>query len=174
MKKRGIFETCIKSNFYVRHYSNTGTKLQRGRTGESPAVISMLDIDLVHSDPLLFISPNSFKMCTKNDRQVAYSRPFYLYVLKDPFTLEIRYIGITNNPKKRERDHRTSFAPSMYGNNNAIINWKEMLRVNGAVPIFEIIKRFSTYEAAHRMENILINSLSENTFNVSGKKTVSR
>lgn len=164
-----IFESCTKSNFYVKRFSDTETNLQAGRTGESPAVISMLDIDLVHSDPALFVSSNSNIMCAKKNHKgssEAYKRPFYLYVLRDPLTREIRYVGITNNPRKRERDHRTSFAQDVELSNPGMFQWKTILKRENAYPLFELIKKFPDYYSAHSMEVKIIVSLGDKVLNI--------
>ncbi len=163
------FVSCTESFFYEKHFTNTGTKLQEGRTGESPAVISVLDIDLVHSDPSLFISQNPSTMCTKKERHPAYNRAFYLYVLRDPFTRKIRYVGIMSNPKKREKEHRTAFCEGMYAKEGSFLQWKEHLRLLNTYPFFEVIKKFSTYELAHSMEVKLINSLGDDILNIANK-----
>jgi hypothetical protein len=59
----------------------------------------------------------------------------YLYVLKDPRTSEVRYVGKTPTPEKRARQHR---CPNSSGN-LGLMMWKQELKALGLVPTFEVI-----------------------------------
>jgi len=57
---------------------------------------------------------------------------FYIYTLSDPNTGEVRYIGCTVNPKKREYNHGKEKQGKRY-------KWIESLAQKGQKPIFKII-----------------------------------
>lgn len=61
----------------------------------------------------------------------------YIYSLMDPRTLEIRYVGKTNNPKERMRAH---ISPHVYmRHNNAKCIWIEELKAAGLRPIMQVL-----------------------------------
>lgn len=60
-------------------------------------------------------------------------RRWWIYVLKDPTSGEVRYVGKTENPRKRFINHRCGHS----GRHCA--NWIKSLRARGLVPTFEII-----------------------------------
>ena len=63
----------------------------------------------------------------------------YIYILKDPNTDEIRYVGKTNNIKARLKDHiRKSKLSKTHKN-----NWIQSLLVKNQVPIIEIIEEIT-------------------------------
>jgi len=57
----------------------------------------------------------------------------FIYVLKDPTTGEIRYVGKTNNPKTRLTKHCAE-----KGRNHRV-HWIQRLKLLGQVPVFEIL-----------------------------------
>jgi hypothetical protein len=67
----------------------------------------------------------------------------FIYALKDPETGEIRYIGKTNNPKKRMSSHlspeKSKSLPS--------IRWVLKLRKQNKKPIMEIIEETDDWES---------------------------
>jgi hypothetical protein len=61
----------------------------------------------------------------------------YIYVLIDPRTLEVRYVGKTNNPKERMRAH---ISPHIYmRHNNKKCIWMEELKSAGLRPIMQVL-----------------------------------
>jgi group I intron endonuclease len=65
----------------------------------------------------------------------------YIYCLKDPNTLEIRYIGKSNNPNKRFIQHKIdskNYKIKFYKN-----NWINQLLNIGLEPILEILEQVS-------------------------------
>lgn len=69
----------------------------------------------------------------------------YIYCLIDPRTLEVRYVGKTNNPKERIRAH---ISPHIYmRNNNKKCIWIEDLKRNGLKPIMSILTTCSEKES---------------------------
>lgn len=61
----------------------------------------------------------------------------YIYILIDPITLEIRYVGKTNNPKKRMRAH---ISPHVYmRHNNKKCIWIEELKALGLRPVMQVM-----------------------------------
>jgi len=63
----------------------------------------------------------------------------FIYVLKCPLSGEVRYVGKSNNPDERYKDHlNRSRDGGTYKR-----NWINSLRKNNLKPIFEIIKEVS-------------------------------
>ena len=66
----------------------------------------------------------------------------FIYILIDPITLEIRYVGKTNNPYQRFRHHLVSSAnPKSHKR-----NWINSLREEGLKPIMQIIDEVEEIE----------------------------
>jgi hypothetical protein len=61
----------------------------------------------------------------------------YIYVLKDPITNEIRYVGKSINPHDRCRKHISE--AKLTGANNHRVNWIKSLLNDGLKPTMEII-----------------------------------
>lgn len=63
----------------------------------------------------------------------------YIYILKDPNTDEIRYVGKTNNIKNRLKDHiRKSKLSKTHKN-----NWIQSLLIKNQEPVIEIIEEIT-------------------------------
>jgi predicted GIY-YIG superfamily endonuclease len=60
----------------------------------------------------------------------------FIYVLKDPVSNEIRYVGKSNNPKERYKSHKNP-AHKITTHTH---NWIMMLRSKGLDPVIEIIR----------------------------------
>lgn len=60
----------------------------------------------------------------------------FIYALICPSSNEVKYIGKSNNPERRLRDHQTDFRGHEY--NKAM--WFRQMRNNGTKPILEIIE----------------------------------
>ncbi len=60
----------------------------------------------------------------------------YIYTLTDPIDLKIKYIGKTNNIKRRLKQH---MLPSCLKFKNYKNNWLKKLKSNGTKPIIEIL-----------------------------------
>ena len=60
----------------------------------------------------------------------------YIYGLKDPRTNEIRYVGKTNNPRRRLEFHL-----AMKDVNRHKVNWLEDLKRDGAKPVMVILEQ---------------------------------
>jgi len=82
----------------------------------------------------------------------------YIYSLKDPITLEIRYVGQTNNIERRFRDHISS---SINDRNNKYnthkSRWIRKLINNGYEPIIEVIDQCVTVDESNSLERFYIN-----------------
>jgi len=61
----------------------------------------------------------------------------YIYALIDPRTMEVRYIGQTNNPKERMRAHTSPHVYMKTNNRKAI--WTEELKAEGLKPIMDVL-----------------------------------
>lgn len=59
----------------------------------------------------------------------------FIYILKCPITDEVRYVGKTNNPNERYKNHLNK----LHGEGTHKRNWINSLRNKGLKPIFEII-----------------------------------
>jgi len=66
----------------------------------------------------------------------------YIYILIDPLTNQIRYIGKANNPKERYKNHKNRCRDK----NTHKRNWMNKLRLKGLYPEIEIIDRVLTSE----------------------------
>lgn len=71
----------------------------------------------------------------------------YIYILKDPQTNEIRYVGQTVNPLKRKYSHRSKLKGKNYLN-----NWLVSLFAAGFKPEFHIIAETFNNELANILE----------------------
>ena len=74
---------------------------------------------------------------------------YYLYILKDPNTYEVRYVGMTRNPKTRLAVHIRS---AKYHTCNPKETWIHGLILNGQKPIMEVIEtcQLGTWEVRER------------------------
>ena len=66
----------------------------------------------------------------------------YIYILIDPLTNQIRYIGKANNPQERYKNHKNRCRDK----NTHKRNWMNKLRLKGLYPEIEIIDRVLTSE----------------------------
>lgn len=58
----------------------------------------------------------------------------WIYTLSDPETFQIRYVGKTNNLKRRYATHTTSFHSKSH-----VVNWIKSLKSRGLKPIMEVL-----------------------------------
>lgn len=65
------------------------------------------------------------------------SKIFYLYILRDPNTNEVRYVGKTGNPKVRLSTH---IRAAKYHARNPRETWIHGLILNGQEPAMEILE----------------------------------
>ena len=65
---------------------------------------------------------------------------FYIYVLIDPRSGAVRYVGATNNPRRRLATHKS--APHSY----PLIAWHDELRVLGLSPILLVVDEVGVHE----------------------------
>lgn len=66
----------------------------------------------------------------------------YIYILIDPLTNQIRYVGKANNPQERYKNHKNRCRDK----NTHKRNWMNKLRLKGLYPEIEIIDRVLTSE----------------------------
>jgi len=81
---------------------------------------------------------------------------FYVYVLKHPITQEIRYVGLTNNPKRRFYAHYSTKKKTYTS------NWVFSLRKENLKPIMEIVFETDSEETCKQKETELIDFYSKN------------
>lgn len=84
------------------------------------------------------------------------SSKFYVYVLKHPITQEIRYVGLTNNPKRRFYAHYSTKKKTHTS------NWVFSLRKENLKPIMEIVFETFSEEICKQKEIELIEFYSKN------------
>lgn len=66
------------------------------------------------------------------------NKPIYIYVLKHPLTEEVRYVGKTNNLKKRLESHLAK--ANEFKGRRKVINWVQSIVADGMQPIIESIE----------------------------------
>ena len=71
----------------------------------------------------------------------------FIYVLKDPDTKIVCYVGKTNNPTKRLSSHRN---PGKKSQNLPSVRWNRKLKELGKAPIMEIIEETDDWEACEK------------------------
>lgn len=81
----------------------------------------------------------------------------YIYALRDPFTLDRRYIGKAKNPCDRYRKHMMPYylRPDTYKN-----RWLRKLIRAGVSPVLEILCEVEEWEDANKIERDFIRWLS--------------
>lgn len=81
----------------------------------------------------------------------------YIYTLSDPKTLEVRYIGQTNNINRRFNDHLSSSVnENNYSYNTHKSNWIRKILMGGDKPIINIIDECETLEESNYLEKYYI------------------
>lgn len=85
----------------------------------------------------------------------------FIYALQDPITLEIRYIGKSNNPKQRLKAHCN---PARFTSTHKF-NWIQSLRKKGLKPIMIVVDEVSIDEW-HYWERYWIEQMAQWGFNL--------
>jgi hypothetical protein len=70
----------------------------------------------------------------------------FIYVLKDPDTGDVRYVGKTNNPAKRMSGHMAAQSDR----NLPSVRWVRSLKTNNKKPVMEIIEETDDWEICER------------------------
>lgn len=84
----------------------------------------------------------------------------YIYTLSDPSTMEIRYVGQTNEPKRRFNDHiSSSINESSDSYNTYKARWIRKILNNNLLPIMSIIDSCSSFEESNKLERIYVEKL---------------
>lgn len=78
---------------------------------------------------------------------------FAVYLLRDPRTGVVRYVGTTNNPKKRLSAHCNLWRPYRYYSNTPLGMWVAELHALGLKPIMTLIYSSDLAENAARRED---------------------
>lgn len=60
----------------------------------------------------------------------------YIYILRCPFTLQVKYVGKTNNPRMRLKQHKSDSRTKIC----KLKSWIISLKKKGALPVLEIIE----------------------------------
>lgn len=79
-----------------------------------------------------------------------------VYVLRDPITLDVRYVGSCQCEAARRCAHKKANATSGKGKYPAIERWKARLLRRGLTPIFDVVVRCDCDCMAHAKEKELI------------------
>lgn len=89
----------------------------------------------------------------------------YIYTLSDPSTMEIRYVGQTNEPKRRFNDHISS---SINENSESYdtykARWVRKLVNNNSLPIMNIVDSCNSFEESNKLERIYVENLTNDGF----------
>lgn len=80
-----------------------------------------------------------------------------IYVLIDPITIKIRYIGITNQNLKDRLNGHIASAKTRQSDNWHKTNWINKILSNSQRPIIRLLKSCETREEAEKLEEKLIN-----------------
>lgn len=96
---------------------------------------------------------------TKERSEILYIKEInfymrYIYVLKDPTTLEIKYVGQTNDVDRRYRDHiRKSLKEDDEEYNTYKSRWIRKIINLGFKPLIEVIDECHSYKESNEKEN---------------------
>ena len=86
----------------------------------------------------------------------------YIYTLSDPSTMEIRYVGQTNEPKRRFNDHiSSSINESSYSYDTYKARWIRKVVSSNLLPIMNIIDSCDTLEESNKLEKFYVDRLTE-------------
>jgi hypothetical protein len=89
----------------------------------------------------------------------------YIYTLSDPSTMEIRYVGQTNEPKRRFNDHiSSSVNESSDSYDTYKARWIRKIINNNLVPIMSIIDSCSSFEESNKLEKIYVENLTKDGY----------
>lgn len=89
----------------------------------------------------------------------------YIYTLSDPSTMEIRYVGQTNEPKRRLNDHiSSSINESSDSYDTYKARWIRKILNNNLVPIMSIIDSCSSFEESNKLEKIYVENLTKDGY----------
>lgn len=91
----------------------------------------------------------------------------YIYTLSHPITLEIRYIGQTDNLKRRFNEHineSNNKNSSKYNTHKS--NWVRKITNDGLIPIINIIDTCENLEESNKMERLYIEHFTNDGLNL--------
>lgn len=83
-------------------------------------------------------------------------KPHYIYTLSDPFTSEVRYVGVTMYPELRYSQHVTRSKDNTHKS-----NWIKRLQRNHAEPTMEILTLVHDKDVAMKLEMKYIQEFKE-------------
>ncbi len=87
---------------------------------------------------------------------------YFVYVLVDPQSWELRYIGCTSNPSERYRNHLSHDI----SNQTSLRRWLRELRTAGRLPIMIVLESRPTLREARSLERLLIAKYRDQLLNV--------
>ena len=86
----------------------------------------------------------------------------YIYTLSDPSTMEIRYVGQTNEPKRRFNDHiSSSINESSESYDTYKARWIRKVITNNLLPIMNIVDSCRSFEESNKLERIYVENLTK-------------
>ena len=86
----------------------------------------------------------------------------YIYTLSDPSTMEIRYVGQTNEPKRRFNDHiSSSINESSESYDTYKARWIRKVITNNLLPIMNIVDSCRSFEESNKVERIYVENLTK-------------
>jgi len=89
----------------------------------------------------------------------------YIYTLSDPSTMEIRYVGQTNEPKRRFNDHiSSSINESSDSYDTYKARWIRKILNNNLLPIMTIIDSCRSFEQSNKLERIYVENLTKDGY----------
>jgi hypothetical protein len=97
----------------------------------------------------------------------------YIYTLSDPSTMEIRYVGQTNEPKRRFNDHISS---SINENSDSYdtykARWIRKLINDNLLPIMNIVDSCSSFDESNKLERIYVENLTNDGYRLTNSHVV--
>lgn len=91
----------------------------------------------------------------------------YIYTLSDPNTLEVRYIGQTNNIDRRFNDHiNSSLNENSTKFNTHKANWIRKIINSGSKPVLNIIHECNTLDESNYLERYYIEKYTNDGYNL--------
>ena len=91
----------------------------------------------------------------------------YIYTLSDPNTLEVRYIGQTNNIYRRFNDHiNSSLNENSTKFNTHKANWIRKIANSGNRPVIKIIDECNTLDESNYLERYYIEKYTNDGYNL--------
>lgn len=86
--------------------------------------------------------------CSSWSHETGRNQQHSVYVLRDPSTLDVRYVGLSVSPENRKRGHQSFSRKSGL----PVDTWKKRLSLSGKSAVFEIIEQTANEKDGARAE----------------------